>query len=171
MPSLSSALPPLVADFIAHLGTQRTASRALDLWCRARFPDEGDLPVRVRVLSDRPLAPAEARRCSFVAMAPEEELRYRRVEIRRGARLLSCASNLYLPGRLPAGAAAELRGGERPFGLILEDRGPVRRILGLRARQGAFALTLDAEMALGAAAPVAVLRESYAATLFAPAGG
>lgn len=171
MSSASSAVPPLVERFLSHLATHATASRALDTWCRARFPDEGDFPVRVRVLTDRPLAPAKAAHFGPVAADPGEELRYRRVEIRRGARLLSCASNLYLPGRLPAGAASELLSGERPFGLILEAQGPVRRILGLRGRRGAFALTLDAEMALGPSSPVAFLRESYAAALFVPAGG
>jgi hypothetical protein len=85
-----------------------SATTALERWCREhRLATEPKLVARV-LSTDDPGASGEQR--ARLEVGASEPLRYRRVELRCGERVLSVAENWYVPGRLTEAMNAALAG-------------------------------------------------------------
>ena len=107
-----------------------SATSALERWCGAhRLADEPRVVARV-LGSDDPGADAELRK--RLEVDASEPLRYRRVELTCGERLLSVAENWYVPARLTAAMNEQLKTGDTPFGKVVRPLAPYRRTFELR---------------------------------------
>ena len=102
-----------------------SATHALERWCgEHKLADEARVLARV-LSTDDPGAGADVR--GRLEVGPDEPLRYRRVELRCGARVLSVAENWYVPARLTPAMNAELEHGDTPFGKVVRPLEPYRR--------------------------------------------
>jgi len=143
----------------ARLLAARSATAVLEQWCgEHHFAD----PPRIRAQPDRRAHRAPDRDVrAALHLAPDEPVRYRRVRLRCGERLMSQAENWYVPGRLTPAMNHALETGDTPFGTAIRARQPTRRTLGVQWLPGATvfrhrALVLDA-----AGRPLAFVVESY----------
>jgi len=107
-----------------------SATSALERWCGAhRLADEPRVVARV-LGSEDPGAGAELRK--RLEVDASEPLRYRRVELRCGERLLSVAENWYVPARLTPAMNEQLRTSDTPFGKVVRPLEPYRRTFEVR---------------------------------------
>lgn len=108
-------LQTLNAELLGH----DSATLTLDSWCaRRHLAPPGSHVVADRVTgADKP-APPEVR----AALQPGagDAIRYRRVRLRCGTRILSEADNWYLPARLTPEMNALLDGSDTPFGRAVQ---------------------------------------------------
>lgn len=116
----AALLEALNATLLRH----RSATRALERWCRAHgtAPDSPILAQRLTGLAQTPSAGRRRR----LAVGPDEPVRHRRVRLACAGRLLSEADNWYVPGRLAPAANRALEDSDTPFGRAIGDL-PVRR--------------------------------------------
>ena len=102
-----------------------SATAALERWCgEHRLADEARVVARVHEAKD-PGAAADTR--ARLEVGPDESLRYRRVELRCGVRLLSVAENWYVPLRLTPAMNEQLDRSDTPFGKVVRPLEPYRR--------------------------------------------
>ncbi len=115
--------------FEAALDATDSASEALRRWCADnRLAD----PAVIRAERVRDVEkPADAAVREALGAAPGEPLRYRRVRLRCGERVLSEADNWYRPGKLTAAMNDVLDATDRPFGVVVGPLGFHRRTLGV----------------------------------------
>jgi chorismate-pyruvate lyase len=118
-------LQTLNADLLSH----DSATAVLQAWCDAHGP--GGLKIvaqRVRG-PDKPLPP-EAR--AALGEGAGQAVRYRRVLLACGDRVLSQADNWYLPARLTSDMNRQLDETETPFGVVVRPLDFRRRNLSAR---------------------------------------
>ena len=102
-----------------------SATRALEEWCAEhRMADDPKIVAR-RVPGARKEPTAEQLR--RLDVHDSSEVRYRRVELRCGAHVLSEADNWYVPGRLTTEMNGLLETTETPFGRAVQTLQPYRR--------------------------------------------
>jgi hypothetical protein len=118
----------LAAQLNADLLSHDSATDTLQRWCAARHLAQPAKIVARRVLGQDKPAGAEVRR--LLHAAPGESVRYRRVALACGDRVLSNADNWYRPGALTAQMNAELDTTDHPFGSVVRPLGFHRRTLG-----------------------------------------
>ena len=111
----------------ARLLAAPSATAVLAGWCSEhRFAD----PPRIRAEVDRDAArPATLEQRARLRVGADEPLRYRRVRLLCGTRLMSEAENWYVPARLRPEMNAALEGGDTPFGTAIAPLHPTRRNL------------------------------------------
>jgi chorismate-pyruvate lyase len=118
-----AAMQSLNAEILAS----RSATLSLEGWCRAHH-----LAADPRVVAERVpgvmVAPTAEQRVRL-AIGDSEQVRYRRVRLRCGDRVLSVAENWYVPGRLTAEMNRLLDSTETPFGRVVQPLTPYRRTL------------------------------------------
>ena len=104
-----------------------SATRTLEEWCREhRMADEPTIvAIRVTGVSKEP-SPEQLQRLD---VRDPSEVRYRRVELRCGAHVLSKADNWYVPARLTPEMIALLETTETPFGKAVQPLRPYRRTI------------------------------------------
>ncbi len=102
-----------------------SATRTLEDWCgEHRMADDPKI-LAVRV-ADVPKEPS-AEQLQRLDVRDASEVRYRRVELRCGAHVLSRADNWYVPGRLTPEMNALLETTDTPFGKAVQPLRPYRR--------------------------------------------
>jgi hypothetical protein len=118
-----------LADFEARLDKGGSATAVLRDWCAERHLADSPVIKAERDLSvDKP-ADGEVR--ALLGAAPGERVRYRRVRLACGGRVLSEADNWYRPGQLTAEMNRRLDETDTPFGAVVKSLGFHRRTLGV----------------------------------------
>lgn len=115
----------LIQQLNAELLASRTATATLEAWCGShRLAD----PPRVFVhrVKSGDVAPTPEQR-ERLRIEPDTEVKYRRVQLRCGDRVLSEAENWYVPGRLDPDMNGLLETTDIPFGKVVKPLDPSRR--------------------------------------------
>ena len=111
----------LNADILAS----RSATASLEKWCRDhQLAETPAITARVARGIDQPPSAAQRQR---LQLGDRDEVKYRRVQLVCGGRLLSEAENWYVPGRLSAEANRLLDTTSTPFGTVVRSLEPYRR--------------------------------------------
>ena len=106
-----------IAALERALGSNPSATRALEGWCAARGLADDPVVEARRLKGDAGVEPADLRaRLGVTADAP---LGYRHVELVCGGRVLSVAHNWYRRDLLTAEMNAALDGSDLPFGKVV----------------------------------------------------
>lgn len=104
-----------------------SATKTLENWCgEHRMADDPHI-VAVRVADVRKEPSAD--QLQRLGVREASEVRYRRVELRCGAHILSKADNWYVPARLTAEMNALLETTDTPFGKAVQALRPYRRTI------------------------------------------
>lgn len=112
--------------FNAELLSHDSATLTLQHWCETHGTSPGLKIVARRVALDKPASAVER---ADLGVGPDEPLRYRRVELACGERVLSRADNWYRPGRLTPEMNTALDTTQTPFGVVVKALGYHRRTL------------------------------------------
>jgi chorismate-pyruvate lyase len=115
----------LITAFNARLLESRTATSALETWCREHLFAK-DAAIRARVIRTIE-KPASAEQRERLRLRDADIVKYRRVELACGPHVLSEADNWYVPGRLTERMNHRLATTDMPFGRVVEDLRPVRK--------------------------------------------
>jgi hypothetical protein len=118
-----------LADFEGRLDKGGSATEVLRGWCAEHHLADPPVIRAERDLSQDKPADGEVR--ALLGAAPGEPIRYRRVRLMCGARVLSEADNWYRPGRLTTEMNRQLDETETPFGAVVKPLGFHRRTLGV----------------------------------------
>lgn len=120
----------LVQGLNAEILASRSATATLEAWCRdhALAPEPR---VVAEVMAGEDRAPDAEQRQRLRADSGEV-VRYRRVRLRCGGRVLSEAENWYLPGRLTPEMNRALETSDTPFGRVVAPLEPYRRTFAAR---------------------------------------
>ncbi|MBS0411457.1 MAG: hypothetical protein JSR86_16190 [Proteobacteria bacterium] len=113
-----------------ELQSRDSATETLRLWCQAhRWAD----PAQIRAIRDvaavKPPSPAVR---NLLGAGPRTPIRYRRVKLVCGERVLSEADNWYLPGKLTPEMNKALDETDTPFGVAVKALGFHRQAIGSR---------------------------------------
>ena len=115
----------LIQTLNADILASRSATQSLEKWCRDHQLAETPAIV-ARALRGGEQPPSAAQR-QRLQIGEEDEVKYRRVQLLCGGRLLSQAENWYVPGRLSAEAPRLLDTTTTPFGTVVRSLEPYRR--------------------------------------------
>jgi len=122
----------LLQTFNAELLSHDSATLTLERWCKDHHL-AGDIPAgQVRIVArrvrdvDKPI-PDELR--ARLDVGANEPIRYRRVQLVCGERVLSEADNWYVPARLTAEMNRRLDTTDEPFGKVVKPLGFQRRTI------------------------------------------
>lgn len=115
----------LMQTLNAEILASRSATRSLESWCAARrLADEPRIVAdRIRDVAKVPTAEQLAR----LQVRDAGEVRYRRVRLRCGTRVMSEADNWYVPARLTSEMNHTLETTDAPFGRVVAPLEPYRR--------------------------------------------
>ena len=117
-------------ELCARLVAGPSATAVLERWCRERgAASSPGLVAQAVPGAERPPSPAQRER---LEMPRDGLVRYRRVRLSCGSRVLSEAENWYVPERLTTAMNDLLDTSEVPFGRVVHALAPSRRNLGLR---------------------------------------
>ena len=165
-PSAADGPQALIASLRSRILAAHSATFALESWC-ADYKLAGDphlVAERVAV-ADKPLTAAQRAR---LAIGPDEPVRYRRVRLACGDRVLSEADNWYVPARLTPEMNATLDGTRTPFGRVVRPLEPTRQTIAVRPFPQAAAtgpddplFEIDAVLSTGAGQPFCEVAETY----------
>ena len=109
----------LIETLNAELLSNPSATLTLERWCGAhRLATEAKVSAHLVRGEDRQIAPEDRQR---FAIGADEPVRYRRVQLFCGDRLLSEADNWYVPSRLTAEMNRLLDETDTPFGRAVKD--------------------------------------------------
>lgn len=165
-PSPAEGPQALIASLRSRILAAHSATFALESWC-ADYKLAGDPHlVAERVAgADKPLTAAQRTR---LAIGPDEPVRYRRVRLACGDRVLSEADNWYVPARLTPEMNATLDTTRTPFGRVVRPLAPVRNTVEVRAPLHSANLgpndplfEVDAVLSTGAGQPFCEVVETY----------
>jgi hypothetical protein len=105
-----------LAAFEAQLEANPSATAVLQSWCDAHA--RPGTRIVARQVQPAPIPPpADARQA--LAIKPGDAVRYRRVQLMCGGRVLSNADNWYLPGKLTDAMNETLEHTQTPFGRVV----------------------------------------------------
>lgn len=110
----------------AELLSNRSATAVLEGWCRRHQLGPADATI-VAVRDRAAEHAADAEQLARLRVTSAAELRYRRVELRCGDRVLSRAENWYVPARLTADMNRLLDETDTPFGRVVAPLQPFRQ--------------------------------------------
>jgi chorismate-pyruvate lyase len=119
-------LQTLNADLLGH----DSATAVLQGWCDTHGPGGGVRIAALRVHGQDQPPTDEAR--AALGLQPGQAVRYRRVRLTCGDRVLSQADNWYLPQRLTPEMNRILDSSDTPFGVVIRPLDFRRRTLGAR---------------------------------------
>ncbi|MCQ8241134.1 hypothetical protein [Rhizosaccharibacter radicis] len=118
-------LETLRGELLSH----PSATLVLERWCRIHRLADGPVRAERQAVPDLPL-PGDG--AALLQIGADEPVRYRRVALRCGGRLLSEADNWYVPGRLTADMNRTLDNSDTPFGKVVAPLGFRRETLSSR---------------------------------------
>jgi len=115
----------MIQTLNAEILGSRSATMTLENWCRShRLAEEPRILARpVTGVSKMPTAEQRQR----LEVTEQEEVKYRRVQLRCGTQVLSEADNWYVPSRLTPEMNRLLETSDTPFGKAVEPLEPYRR--------------------------------------------
>jgi chorismate-pyruvate lyase len=117
----------LMQTLQAGILASTSATETLERWCRDHRMASEPRIVAHRVTSDEPRPSADQLERLDVETA--DAVRYRRVELRCGAHVLSIADNWYVPSRLTDEMNQLLETSDTPFGKAVRPLQPYRRTI------------------------------------------
>ena len=113
--------------FEAQLEANPSATAVLQAWCDAHGPAPGTrIVARPGTGAPKPPSPEAA---TALHIGPDTQVRYRRVELACGDKVLSRADNWYLPAELTPAMNRALDTTQTPFGAVVAPLGFTRRNL------------------------------------------
>ena len=156
----------LTAALQSRILAAHSATFALESWCADhKLAADPHLVAERLPVPDKPPTAAQRAR---LAIGPDEPVRYRRVRLACGGRVLSEADNWYVPARLTPEMNATLDGTRTPFGRVVRPLAPVRSTVSVRGPQpGAEPgptdplFEVDAVLSTGAGQPFCEVVETY----------
>ena len=115
----------LIQTLNAEILSSRSATLTLENWCRDhRLAAEPKILAHVVAGINKPPTAEQRQRLEVNA---QDEVKYRRVQLRCGTRILSEADNWYVPGRLTPEMNRLLETTDTPFGKVVKPLEPYRR--------------------------------------------
>jgi len=120
----------LVQTLNAQVLASRSATLTLEAWCRDHQLANPPVIVAERMKGAAKAPTAEQRQ--RLQVPAEAEVRYRRVRLRCGERVLAEADNWYVPGVLTAEMNRVLDTTDAPFGKVVQPLGPYRQTIEVR---------------------------------------
>lgn len=120
----------LVQSLNAELLSHASATLTLDRWCAAHRLAEGSKILAERVTGQD--KPADAAVRGVLKVGPDEEVKYRRVRLRCGERVLSEADNWYVPALLTEDMNKQLDSTDISFGRVVQPLSFRRQTLSAR---------------------------------------
>jgi len=120
----------LLQTFNAELLASRSSTLTLEVWCRDhRLAAEPRIVAEVMEgVSKTPTAEQRQR----LQLSEHEEVKYRRVQLRCGSRILLEADNWYVPGRLTPEMNRLLETTDTPFGKAVQPLQPYRQTFAVK---------------------------------------
>jgi chorismate-pyruvate lyase len=112
----------------AAILSSRSATATLEQWCRDH--ELADDPTIVADVVRDAETPASAEQRSRLQITEQEPVKYRRVELRCGTRVLSKAEIWYVPAKLTAEMNRLLETTSTPFGRVVQSLQPSRQTFG-----------------------------------------
>lgn len=125
----SSSAADLIGRLTDRLLSGASATAVLETWCREQWP-AGDSVLLAKPLEAPHQAPTPLQ-CERLAVVDPSTVRYRRVRLICGDRVLSEAENWYVPDRLTGAMNRILDTTATPFGRVVHPLAPTRRNLAL----------------------------------------
>ena len=120
----------LIQTLNAEILGSTSATASLETWCRDhRLAPDPTIVARVVTGVTRLADPDTRQR---LEVGPADEIKFRRVQLRCGTRLLSEADNWYVPARLPGEMNRVLETTGTPFGRAVAPLEPYRRTFAVR---------------------------------------
>jgi hypothetical protein len=122
----------LIQTLNADILASPSATLSLERWCHDhRLADEPKIVARNMNAADRPPAVEQRMR---LQVDDREAVKYRRVQLQCGTRVLSEAENWYVPSRLTAAMNRLLDTTDTPFGKAVEALEPYRQTFAVKMR-------------------------------------
>ena len=119
----------LIQSLNAEILGSRSATLALEKWCGDHgLADEPRIAARLVPGAAKALDAEQRQRLQVTG----EEVKYRRVQLLCGTRVLSEAENWYVPGRLTAPMNRALETTDTPFGRAVQPLQPYRQTFDVR---------------------------------------
>jgi len=167
-PAWAQPADPRLQAFEDQLESHASATAVLQGWCDAHGQHGAKIVAR-RVLGEgKP--PSEAARAAL-RLRPGQAVRYRRVELVCGDRVLSRADNWYMPARLTAAMNRALDTTQTPFGVVVAPLNFTRRNLETAfltsGGEPSAVLRHSAVLDTEAGAPFSFVVETYTAQVLA----
>jgi len=116
----------MVQGLNAEILAARSATAVLENWCAIHHLAEQAKIVAEPVAGAEPKTPSAEQR-QRLGVGPDEPVKYRRVRLRCGGRVLSEADNFYVPSRLTPEMNIALETTDTPFGKVVKPLEPYRR--------------------------------------------
>jgi chorismate-pyruvate lyase len=131
----------LVQTFNAEVLASRSATQTLETWCR----DHGlaDDPAIKADVVQGVVKPATEEQRQRLRVDASDQVKYRRVRLRCGNRVLSEADNWYVPGRLTKAMNKLLDTTDTPFGRVVQPLEPYRRTFSMKVLWSPLAKGMD----------------------------
>jgi chorismate-pyruvate lyase len=120
----------LMQTLNAEVLASRSATATLEAWCSDHQLAKNPTIIAEQVKGAANAATAEQRR--RLQVRPEMEVRFRRVRLRCGNRVLSEANNWYVPDRLTEDMNRLLTTTETPFGKVVQSLAPYRQTFAVK---------------------------------------
>jgi hypothetical protein len=120
----------LIQALNTEILASRSATATLEKWCRDHRLST-DPTIVARAIPGVGKAPTPEQR-QRLEISEQEDVRYRRVQLQCGERVLSIAENWYVPGRLTADMNRLLDTTTTPFGRVVQPLEPYRRTFASR---------------------------------------
>jgi hypothetical protein len=109
----------------AQLLASRSSTLTLEAWCREHALAKA--PAIVAELQKGEVKAPTAEQRERLQVSALDDVRYRKVRLRCGDRVLSIADNWYVPGRLTVEMNRLLETTRTPFGKVVQALGPYRQ--------------------------------------------
>jgi len=120
----------LIQTLNADILGSRSATQTLENWCRDhRLAREPRILARMMTGVGKAATPEQRQR---LEVTPRDEVKYRRVQLRCGDRVLSEADNWYVPARLTPEMNRLLETTDTPFGKAVASLEPFRQTVAVR---------------------------------------
>lgn len=120
----------LVETINSNVLASRSATLTLEAWCHDHhLADDAAIVAQVAKGVTKAATPEQRRR---LQVSPDTEVKYRRVRLRCGNRVLSEAENWYVPDRLTAEMNRLLDATNTPFGKVVQPLEPYRETFGVK---------------------------------------
>lgn len=120
----------LMQSLNAELLGSRSATLTLEKWCGShRMAEPAKVVAKLRRDIDKPAGTEQRRR---LQVGPDEPLKFRRVQLFCGDKLLSEADNWYVPSRLTDEMNHLLESTDTPFGKAVLALGTTRQTFGVK---------------------------------------
>ena len=151
----------------AELLSRSSATETLTRWCADHHLAADTRIVAVKRTDVR--TSPDAATLAMLGGVAAAQVKYRRVELTCGARILSVADNWYRPDRLTPEMNAALETTQTPFGVVVRPLAFTRRTVEITvtpaelAQSGAIVLRHRAVLSTAAGLPFSVVVESYTA--------